>query len=209
MGEEGSTVRTLLFLSNPGLKPWRDAQRLKKAIKTGIPCVRSVNVRVADTHVELDAIHRCRDLEKELRRVLSGLETIYLVYGKKASTALNVEDLVREARYWEAHEALEDLYYRSGRDERVRALLLAAAAAAKAQEGLLEGAKRLLSRISRDVIEEGLLDYDCLLRAVEKAWREGSGDILSCFERSKLCSAEYLTEVLSCDGQAAKEAPSD
>ncbi|BAA80691.2 hypothetical protein APE_1690.1 [Aeropyrum pernix K1] len=208
-GEAGSFRRTLLFLSNPGLKPWRDAQRLKQAIKERVPCVRSVNVRISRSHIEVDAIHNCLSIEGELDRVLDGVEVIYYVLDKKASGPVSVEGLMGEARYWEAHEALEDIYYRSGRDERVRALLIAAAAAAKAQEGLIDGARRLLGRISRSVVAEGLLDLDCLYRTVESVWREGSGDILACFERSKLCGVKYLAEVLSCGGEAAKEASRD
>lgn len=125
---------TVMLENKAGYRP-RDAGRLRRLIAS-LGRVKSVNVRVAPSHIEVDMVSGpevLRALEEALgeARPLSG--------GDPPS-------LAREQRFWEAHEVLEE-EWRASRDIRVKAIILAMAALAKAQEGRLDAALRITARI--------------------------------------------------------------
>ncbi len=88
-------------------------------------------------------------------------------------------DLVKEQRYWEAHEVLESLWSRN-RNPIVHALIQIAAAQAKAQEGRLGPALRILRRAVGHPDISGLFNVKCLVKETIKTYIKGSSNILAC-----------------------------
>lgn len=183
MGGFQALARHLVFLENRGLTPKDDAQRLKRLLKS-IPCVKSANVRISKGHVEVDTVHSCENIGEEVSSKL-GLEHIHTFHHEREVTPKAAPSLAREGRFWEAHEALETLLIETGGDRRVRALIFAFAAAAKAQEGLLEQAYRMLSKMDWGGLES-IVSLECVKSIVRKVWLEGYGDLLTCFNHNIL-----------------------
>ena len=91
--------------------------------------------------------------------------------------------LLREEKYWEAHVAGEEAWHRVGTAGRVLAVL--AGALARAQEGGVDAALKMIEKArqwSREAGVEELVDWDCVRRAVLKTWQGLRGDPLSCME---------------------------
>ena len=179
-------MRTLLILSNSrNFKP-RDSTSLKQKLS---PYFQRVNVRVAASHIEISV--EVEDLDDASWRIQSVTGESVLeakILGSDpplgiSEALLLYEDLVRRERFWEAHEVLEGVW-RINRDEGLQALILTAAALAKAQEGNLIGALKITSRISR-LAEGGLVDVDCLRETVREAYEGGNAGarMLACVSR--------------------------
>ena len=174
--------RELLFVDNPGLKPNLHSQALKKAIKE-IACVRSCNVRISDRRVEVDLVHSCcGGLEKEIVEIVGG-RSVEKPQREQAASIVRVLDLIKDGRFWEAHESLEEMLAKYKDNPEVKALLIASAAAAKAQEGFLEAAFRILSRFDWESLSKrGGVSEKCLEDVVRLVWERGYGDLLRCFQ---------------------------
>ncbi len=155
-------ARSLVFTLNPGCTP-AHAPHLRSELRGllgGVPA----SVRVASRHVELAAMAPREALEEAARRLLADpIDPSEPPVDDKLEAYLW---LLERERFWEAHEILEPLWA-SGRDLRVQALILAAAALARAQEGSLRGAERNISVL--EGIGAPSVDTVCLRKETLKA----------------------------------------
>ncbi|MCE4602904.1 MAG: DUF309 domain-containing protein [Desulfurococcales archaeon] len=146
-----------------GLKPG-DAWRLKSWILS-LGEARSVNVRVAPRHIEIDMV-ASKDVVRRLEEELGPLEPL---------TGGDPWNLAKSQRFWEAHEELEE-EWRLTKDPGLEAVIKAMAALAKAQEGRLDAALRIVSRIP-----QGLgVDRRCVEEMAARAYQGLEADILKC-----------------------------
>jgi len=158
----GAHARSTVFTVNPGCSP-PEAPRLRAALRRllgGAP----VSVRVASDHLELAALAPRSALERAAETLAGpaiALEAPPAVQPLEAYLWL----LGRE-RFWEAHEVLEPLWA-STRDPALRALILAAAALVRAQEGSLRGAERNASLL--DSLGSPAVDVECIRGAALRA----------------------------------------
>ncbi len=91
-------------------------------------------------------------------------------------------DLVKNQRYWEAHEALENLWS-TNRRPILQGIIQVTAAQVKAQEGRLMSALRMLKRAKERYRIDILFDIKCLLRETIRVYITGKSNILRCFKR--------------------------
>ncbi len=161
-----------------GLRP-RDAARLAGEIRRRLGA-RSVNVRIASSHVEVSAEgvspeDLARAVEDLAGRVIGGLGG--------AEGLASYMALIEEERYWEAHEALEAVWSRD-RDPAKQVLILAAAALAKAQEGKLHAALKIAGRAKKlqEALGEDLVDIRCVEAEAEKAYRGERSSLRRCLK---------------------------
>lgn len=162
MGPSVDEARSMVFTVNPGCTP-AHAPLLRAELRRrlgGVP----VSVRVASRHVELAAMAP-RDSLLEAARELVG-PPVDPGEPPFEDALESYMWLLERERFWEAHEILEPVWA-SGRDLRVQALILAAAALARAQEGSLRGAERNIA------VLEGIgapgVDAACLRGAALRA----------------------------------------
>ncbi|MEB3861857.1 MAG: DUF309 domain-containing protein [Desulfurococcales archaeon] len=156
--------RITLQAPNQGsLKP-RDAARIKEKIRT-LGGVKSVNIRITPSHIEIDMV-ASRDTVEKIEGLLGPLHP---------PPAGDPWSLARKQMFWQAHEILEEEWRRT-RDPRIEAAIKAMAALAKAQEGNLEAALRIASRIPPDTG----IDRRCVEEMATRAYQGHEADILEC-----------------------------
>ena len=174
--------RLLLFRNERRLKP--GDSRLVASIVSNIMGASKVSVRVGSSHVEVSIASGTMDpsklgrLEELIGKLIEektpGSEPEATVSGALSKYRRYMES----ERFWEAHEILESVW-REGRDSGLQALILYAAALAKAQEGLLEGALRILERI-RAIGEAETVRIDCARRQVLRILEGERVDPIKC-----------------------------
>ncbi len=156
--------RKLLFFKNERkLRP--GDSRLVSSIVSDIMGRSKVSVRIASSHVEVSIESKTIDPSKlgKLERLIGRLIE-ERVPGSESETTLSgaismYRRYMESERFWEAHEILESVWRRN-RDRGLQALILYAAALAKAQEGILDGVLRILERI-RARGETSIVNIDC------------------------------------------------
>ncbi len=172
---------TLVYAVNRGFKP-ADARHLKSKIKMLLG--RSpLNVRVASSHVEVSAAGvEASDLVRVVESVVGEVFEVVEASQKPPSLQAYLK-LMEEERYWEAHEILESLWS-VNKDPGLQVLILAAASLAKAQEGSLKGALKILDRLVRlqNQLEEEFVDASCIREAVKRVDSGLAGDAVKCIK---------------------------
>ena len=171
-------MRGVIARNERGYKP-RDARRLAEEIKRSLKGV-PVNVRVASGHVEVSVMGVDAD---ELRSVVERLVGEVIDVIRSGEGLADYMAFIDVERYWEAHEALEAVWSRD-RDPSFQVLILAAAALAKAQEGLREAAFRIVRRaeVLQRRLEYEVVDLECLRREVERVLAGLRGMLRDCIK---------------------------
>ncbi|MCE4611635.1 MAG: DUF309 domain-containing protein [Desulfurococcales archaeon] len=171
-------MRGVIAKNTKGFKPG-DAKRLAEEIKRSLKGA-PVSVRVASGHVEISA--RGVD-EDDLKRVVREIVGDIMDVIKGGEGLADYVAFIDMERYWEAHEALEAVWSKD-RDPYLQVLILAAAALAKAQEGMKEAALRIARR-AEDLqrrLEYEIVDMDCLRREVERVFAGLRGMLRDCIK---------------------------
>ena len=149
---------------------------------------RPLNLRASTRWVEVVVFNEpspervARLLEEAGFRVLEAYRVEHSTNGSRGLME-RYRGLLREERYWEAHVAGEEAWHHVGTAGRVLAVL--AGALARAQEGSVDAAMKMVGKArqwSREAGLEKLVDWDCMRRAVLETWRGQRGDPLSCLE---------------------------
>ncbi|MCS7127225.1 MAG: DUF309 domain-containing protein [Thaumarchaeota archaeon] len=175
--------RYLIGLSILGADP-SDHQALLSEVRSLLSgtSAQVIEVRISDARVEVDlrteAISEALEVLGKLGEVQHCVEV-----GVEEPGADPFERAVRlytERRYWEAHEALESLWRKSGGQERalLNGLILIAAAHVKLQTGDREGYFRLLRRAlgrleASEIREYRGLDVSAMVDAIRQVLEEG------------------------------------
>ena len=170
----------VLAANGRGLKP-RDRDSLLKRLvrESGVP----LDLRVSPRFVEAIFFGKPgREALEALEREAGG-PIVEVVEGEPVPEGPGAVDEVRryfrEGYYWRAHVASEEAWHRGG-GEPARAMALVAGALAKAQEGRVEPALRILAK-AREASPEGF-DYECLERAVREVAEGRSVDASECID---------------------------
>lgn len=169
----------VLYFRNKGYKPV-DAPRLRETLRTLLGSSNtSINVRVSPKYVEVSASGVELDTLVEASSKLLGEPPIEASGSSEGLSSYT--HLIREEKYWEAHEALEAVWSRN-RDKGLQTLILAAAALAKAQEGNPRGALKILERLKKiqDELGEAIVDIECVRRKIEVVFNGGEGRLEEC-----------------------------
>ena len=149
-------MRYLLIVENPGYTPAHREELVKK-VRALLPVI---SVRVAGPHVEVDV--KTEDLERAkeaVERIVGGrvVDVVDITFGKVGGGVRRYVDLFNAERFWEAHNALEDLW-RESRNPTLQGLILLAASFVKLQEGSPEKFERLMKE-ALALMQE---DIDCV-----------------------------------------------
>ena len=175
---EGSLLGGIIARNVKRYKPenarWL-AEKIRESLK-GAP----ISVRVASRHVEVSA----RNVDvRELERVVRDLVGEVIDEIRSGEGLADYMAFIDMERYWEAHEALEAVWSRN-RDPYLQVLILAAAALAKAQEGMRDAALRIVGRAEslQERLEHEIVDIECLKREVEKVIVGFRGALRDCIK---------------------------
>ncbi|MET1128279.1 MAG: hypothetical protein ABWW70_03075 [Thermoproteota archaeon] len=168
-----------------------DAPKLRELLRRVV--ARPLTVHVAPRWIEavIFSAPSPGEVERRLRGAGFRVLEVYSVEAEhKASGGDPVELLQRyshmmaSARFWEAHTVGEDVWHSCGPLGRLLAAL--AGAHAKAQEGLLEAARRIVARVREEaggLRVADLVDWSCLLRTVELTYTGREANPLPCLEK--------------------------
>jgi len=142
------------------------------------------SIRVTGETIEIGMLEQ--DVEPSIIRYieehLGGIIEKRRVGVQKGNPLQAYINLAGRQRYWEAHEVLEDLWS-SERKPLLQGLIQVAAAQAKAQEGRLKPALRILNRARMLYGIEEILDPACLIRETIRTYITGKSNVLRCIRR--------------------------
>lgn len=188
MGLSEPVKMEVILRNSKGFKPAQRRSLLARVRGVlGLPC----DLRITPRFVEVVLFGRpdgeaIRELEKVIGSVVEIVEGEPVPEGPEAVE--KVKEYLREGYYWRAHVAGEEAWHRGGGEE-ARVLALIAGALAKAQEGNLGAAKKILAKAER--AGGWGVDYRCLERVLELVV-EGVQD-----DANKCIREEWLRQVLS------------
>jgi predicted metal-dependent hydrolase len=150
-------MRKLLIVENPGYTP-AHREELVRRLRTVAPVI---TVRVATRHLEVDV--KTEDnvdvVVKKVEKILGGkvLDVVDITFEKVEGGVRRFVELFNAERFWEAHNALEDIW-RETRNPTLQGLIMLAAAYVKLQEGSLDKFEKLLQE-ALSLIQE---DVECI-----------------------------------------------
>ncbi len=152
-----------------------DKKLVREALEENCVSPKHVIIRRDSDHIEVDI-----EVDAEPRQVAEafkrlGLEIITISIPEEAepidpySEALK---LMREGRFWEAHERLEGLWRETG-DKFIRGLILFTIPYIKQQMGQYDRVWQAIERFVRFAEETGDPRLECLSKKIMEAYKEG------------------------------------
>lgn len=126
-----------------------------------------------------------RRLEEELGAILEDYKEPSKESLEENSCLLDTYiQLLGENRFWEAHILGEAIWRRRGILGKHLAAL--AGAYAKAQEGLIEAARKILDRALSNKKLRSIASYECLVTELVRIYETSEGDVTRCINTKKL-----------------------